>query len=105
MRASAEAPWIENRVRILCIHHNGLPPSFDSARDRFRDTEIECDILRPIWVRRREDVEQLFGPGSYPVHTIGRLRYHWFLAMGPKGLRGKMPALWFYLSRGLRLYR
>ena len=87
------------------IHHNVVPPSPDPGRNRFLGMGLECDILQPIWFRKREEVEQLYGPGSYPVYTLGRVRYHWHLAFRHGRPRRKLPALWFYLSRGLRLYR
>lgn len=66
---------------------------------------LECDVLQPIWFHTREEVERVYGPGSYPVYTLSSVRYHWFLAVRQGGRRPKFQALWFYLSRGLRLYR
>ena len=92
-------------VRILYIHHSAAPPSPDPRRNRFLGTGLECDVLQPIWFQTREEVERIYGAGSYPVYTIGSVRYHWFLAIRKGGRRRKFPALWFYLSRGLLLYR
>jgi glycosyltransferase involved in cell wall biosynthesis len=92
-------------VRILYIHHTLVPPSPDPGKNRFLLLEFEADILRPIWFGSSEEVEQFYGPGSYPVYTVGRCRYHWLLARRRDGLRRKLSALWFYLSRGLRIYR
>lgn len=67
--------------------------------------DLECDILKPIFFSRKEEIEQRYGPGSYPVHTVGKTHYHWFLALGPKGYRGKLPTFWFYISQGRRLHK
>ena len=93
-------------MRILYIHHNGIPPVSDPARDRFHGMDLECDMLRPIWVADAGEVEKLYGPGSYPVHTVGKTQYHWFVGLpGQGGLKRKFKALWFYVSQGFRLYK
>ena len=92
-------------MRILYIHHSAAPPSPDPRRNRFLGMGLECDVLQPIWFQTREEVERIYGTGSYPVYTLGSVRYHWFLALRHGGRRRKLLALWFYLSRGLRLYR
>jgi glycosyltransferase involved in cell wall biosynthesis len=66
---------------------------------------LDGDVLQPVWFGSAEEVERAFGPGSYPVYTAGRFRFHWFLAYRPDGSRRKLAAWWFYLSRGFRIYR
>lgn len=94
-------------MRVLYIHGTVVPPPADPLRDPFYilSERLEGDVLHPIWFTTRKEVEDLFGPGSYPVYERGRFRYHWHL----KGLYGgplnRMAALWFYLSTGFRIYR
>jgi len=94
-------------MRVLYIHGTVVPPPADPQRDPFYilSSRLEGDVLHPIWFTTRKEVEDLFGPGSYPVYQRGRFRYHWHL----KGLYGgplnRMAALWFYLSTGFQIYR
>jgi glycosyltransferase involved in cell wall biosynthesis len=90
---------------ILYIHHNATPPSPDPCKNRFLLTALEGDVLQPIWLRSAEEIERMYGPGSYPVYTAGQFRFHWFLVFRPDGSRRKLAAFWFYLSRGFRIYR
>jgi glycosyltransferase involved in cell wall biosynthesis len=93
-------------MRVLYIHGTVVPPTADLQRDPFYllSERLEGDILHPIWFNTPKEVEDLLGPGSYPVYERGRFRYHWHL----KGLYGgplnRMAALWFYVSKGLQVY-
>jgi glycosyltransferase involved in cell wall biosynthesis len=94
-------------MRILYVHATFVPPPADEKMDRFfllSDT-LEGDVLQPIWLGSAEEVEAAFGPGSYPVYTRGRFRYHWFFAWRYKGVRQRLATFWFYLSKGLELNR
>ncbi len=93
-------------MRILYIHSTPVPPSLDPETNRFSmlSEHMDGDILHPIWFRTPEEVEGEFGPGSYPVFTNGRFRYHWYLAWRT-GLGLRLGRLWFYISTGLRIYR
>jgi glycosyltransferase involved in cell wall biosynthesis len=75
--------------------------------DRFHwlSQTLEGDVLQPVWFRDPKEVEAEFGPGSYPVYTRGRFRYHWFLAWRFTGLRRRIEVTLFYLRVGLRLLR
>jgi glycosyltransferase involved in cell wall biosynthesis len=93
-------------MRILYIHGTPVPPSLDPKTNRFSllSEHLEGDVLHPIWFRTPGLVEAEFGPGSYPVFTKERFRYHWFMVPRTRlGLR--LGRLWFYLSTGLRIYR
>jgi glycosyltransferase involved in cell wall biosynthesis len=46
----------------------------------------------------------MFGPGSYPVHTVGKFRYHWFLSPS-RGVRERLATFRFYLRKGRELHR
>ncbi len=94
-------------MRILYIHSTLVPPPLDPRTDRFvlLSDSLEGDVLQPTWFRSAEQVEAAFGPGSYPVYTAGRFRYHWFLAYRYHGLRRRLAGLWFYIRKGVQLHR
>jgi len=93
-------------MRILYVHATVVPPPTKLETDRFYllSQTLEGDVLQPVWFRAPEEVEAAFGPGSYPVYTAGRFRYHWLLARHD-GIRQKVSTLWFYLRTGLALFR
>jgi glycosyltransferase involved in cell wall biosynthesis len=67
---------------------------------------LEGEVLHPLWFTNPKEVEAEFGPGSYPVYTSGRFRYHWFLAWKAHGRRrSRLAQFWFYLRKGLELHR
>jgi glycosyltransferase involved in cell wall biosynthesis len=65
---------------------------------------MEGDVLQPIWFRTPEEVEARFGPGSYPVHTVGKFRYHWFL-ISDRDVKGRLAIFRFILRKGREIYR
>ena len=94
-------------MRILYIHANWVPPPVEPQRNRFSllSAGLEGEVLQPVWFRKPEEVEQMYGPGSYPEYQGSRFRYHWFLAWRHKGLHRKMAGAWFYISKGLEIHR
>jgi glycosyltransferase involved in cell wall biosynthesis len=84
-----------------------VPPPTNLQTDRFYllSEELEGDVLQPVWFRTPEEVEAVFGPGSYPVYTVGRFRYHWHLSWRYQGIRQRVATFWFYLRKGLALNR
>jgi glycosyltransferase involved in cell wall biosynthesis len=94
-------------MRILYCHSTLVPPPKDPNVDRFflLSRALEGDVLQPIWFRKPEEVESEFGPGSYPVYTVGRFRYHWFLTERYRGFRRKLAIWRFYISRGRQIHR
>lgn len=94
-------------MRILYIHATLTPPPIDSQVDRFflLSKTLEGDVLHPVWFKKPEEVEAVFGPGSYPAYTSGNFRYHWFLAYRYRGLRGRLAQFWFYVRKGVELHR
>ena len=94
-------------MRILYVHATFVPPPTNLETDRFYllSQELEGDVLQPVWFRTPEEVEAIFGPGSYPVYTVGRFRYHWFLSLRYQGACQRLATFWFYLRKGLALYR
>lgn len=95
-------------MRMLYVHATLVPPPTDLKTDRFflLSEHLEGDVLQPVWFRKPEEVEAVFGPGSYPVYTAGRFRYHWFLAWRHKGvLRQRLAIFWFYVRKGMELHR
>jgi hypothetical protein len=94
-------------MRVLYIHGTVVPPATDLKRDPFflLSERLEGDVLHPIWFREQNGVEKELGPGSYPVYQTGRFRYHWFLAGLSGGVRQKIACMWFYISKGLQIYR
>ncbi len=95
-----------SRMRILYYHSTHVPPPTDVNTDRFclLSETMEGDVLQPIWFRTPEEVEARFGPGSYPVHTVGKFRYHWFL-IPDRDIRGRLAIFRFVLRKGRELYR
>ena len=94
-------------MRILYIHATFVPPPLDPRADRFvlLSEVLDGDVLQPIWFSRPEQVEEVFGPGSYPVYTAGRFRYHWFLSERYRGARQRLETFRFYLRKGWEVYR
>ena len=95
-------------MRILYIHSTQVPPPPDTRIDRFSllAQTLEGDILQPIWFGTPEEVESALGPGSFPVYTAGRFRYHWFLALLPDHRnRSRLAQFWFYVRKGVELHR
>jgi len=85
-----------------------VPPPVNRAIDRFflLSETLEGDVLQPVWFTNVKEVEAAFGPGSYPVYTSGRFRYHWFLAWSRKGKRRtRLAQFWFYVCKGWELHR
>jgi glycosyltransferase involved in cell wall biosynthesis len=94
-------------MRILYLQPSYVPPPTDVEMDRFflLSEHLEGDILQPIWTAKAEDVENLYGPGSYPVFTRGRFGYHWLLEWPHRGLRTDLAVFRFFLRKGLALHR
>jgi glycosyltransferase involved in cell wall biosynthesis len=94
-------------MRILYVHSTLQPPPTDLQTDRFflLSDHLEGDVLQPIWFQTPQEVEARFGPGSYPVYTVGRFRYHWFLSPPLRGLRQRLATFWFYIRKGRELHR
>src|SRR5579864_4465569 len=97
----------EITMRILYVHASFVPPPTNLETDRFYllSQDLEGDVLQPVWFRTPEEVEAVFGPGSYPVYTAGRFRYHWFLSWRYQGVRQRLATFWFYLRKGWALCR
>jgi glycosyltransferase involved in cell wall biosynthesis len=93
--------------RILYLQPSYTPPSVDPEMDRFShlSAELEGDVVQPVWWARPEQVEEVFGPGSYPVFTRGRFRYHWYLAWQHPPRQRRLRASWFLLRKGWEIYR
>lgn len=94
-------------MRVLSIQATWVPPPEDTRADRFclLSEHLEGDVLQPVWFERPEQVEELFGPGSYTEYRRGRFRYHWFTAFRYSGWQRKFRAPWFYISKGLEIHR
>jgi glycosyltransferase involved in cell wall biosynthesis len=95
-------------MRILYVHATLAPPPVNQQSDRFflLSEKLDGDVLQPVWFSKPEEVEAVFGPGSYPVHTVGRFRYHWFLASRYRwGARQRLAIFWFYVRQGLKVSR
>jgi glycosyltransferase involved in cell wall biosynthesis len=93
-------------MRILYVHSTLVPPPTDVNTDRFflLSDRLEGDVLQPIWFQTPEEVEARFGPGSYPVHTVGKFRYHWFLS-DKRDISGRLAIFRFILRKGRELHR
>lgn len=91
--------------RILYIHGTRVPPPTDPSQDRFYllSRHLQGDILQPIWFVEGSQVEERFGPGSFPQHSVGNFTYHWLLNP-PKGASGWLRRIRFTLSTALKLH-
>ena len=94
-------------MRILYVHASFVPPPVDVHTDRFflLSEKLEGDVLQPVWLGSPAEIEATFGPGSFPVYTAGRFRYHWVFAWRYRGIRQKLAIFWFYIRKGLELHR
>jgi glycosyltransferase involved in cell wall biosynthesis len=94
-------------MRILYVHSTVQPPPGDLQTDRFYllSQRLEGEVLQPIWFQTPEEVEAMFGPGSYPMHTVGKFRYHWILGSPKRGIAQRLATFRFYLQKGLELHR
>lgn len=94
-------------MRILYVNATFVPPPTNRQADRFYllSEKLEGDVLQPVWFKTPEQVEAVFGPGSYPVYTVGRFRYHWFLALQHEGVWNRLATFRFYVQKGLQLLR
>jgi glycosyltransferase involved in cell wall biosynthesis len=94
-------------MRILYVGASWIPPAENPLQDRFflLSERLEGDVLQPVWFERPEQVEALFGPGTYPVYSRGRFRYHWFPVFQYRGWRRRISWMWFYIRTGYRIHR
>lgn len=94
-------------MRILYVHSTLLPPPTDRNTDRFYllSSVLEGDVLQPIWFQTPEEVEAIFGPGSYPVYKAGKFCYHWCLSSPSRGIGERLATFLFYIRKGLELHR
>src|SRR4051812_14855167 len=94
-------------MRILYIQASFVPPPISPNADRFQwlSETLEGDVLQPVWFSKPEEVEAEFGPGSYPVYTRGRFRYHWFLCQNYQGIWQRLAIFRFYLLKARELHR
>ena len=94
-------------MRVLSIQATWVPPPDDARADRFSllSEHLEGDILQPAWFERSDQVEEQFGPGSYPEYKRGRFHYHWFICYRYRGWFRRLRGPWFYISKGLEIYR
>lgn len=94
-------------MRILYVQASFVPPPLDHRTDRFflLSEMLEGDVLQPAWFRTPAEIEAVYGPGSWPVYTVGRFRYHWFPAFRGQRPKPRLMCFWFYLRKGLQIHR
>ena len=94
-------------MRILYIQNSLVPPPLDLRADRFSllSESLEGDVLQPVWLSTPEEVETTFGPGSYPVYTVGRFGYHWFLSHATQTASERLAMFRFYIRKARELHR
>lgn len=66
---------------------------------------LEGEVLQPIWAREPQQVEGVFGPGSWPFYRRGNFQYRWLLAWRWTGTTRFLRTLWFYVAEGVRAHR
>jgi glycosyltransferase involved in cell wall biosynthesis len=94
-------------MRILYVQASFVPPPLDPRIDRFAllSEELEGHVLQPAWFRTPDEIEAIYGPGSWPVYKSGRFRYHWFLAFRGQRPKPRFATFWFYLRKGWEVHR
>jgi glycosyltransferase involved in cell wall biosynthesis len=95
-------------MRLLYLQASPVPPPVDPSMDRFvllSRAGLNSEVLQPIWSREPEQIENLFGPGSWPRYLRANAEYRWFLAWRWTGIRRFLRTLSFYVSEGLRTHR
>src|SRR5579871_4102097 len=95
-------------MRILYVQATLVPPPVDPNMDRFfrLSEKLDGDVLQPVWFSRPDEVEAIYGPGSYPVYEVGRFRYHWCLSYRYRGaLMQRLGTFWFYIRKGVEVCR
>ena len=92
-------------VRILFILPGLVPPPTEAKHDQFHYlSEIaEGEILLPVWWSSMRDVSPAFRQ-SFPIHPVGKFRYHMFLGYQPPRLLRPLAKLFFFVRRGLQLH-
>jgi glycosyltransferase involved in cell wall biosynthesis len=93
-------------TRLLYILPGLVPPSRDSAQDKFKYlSEIaEGEVLLPVWWDSPDSVSP-FLRQTFPAYRVGNFCYRFFLSERfPKPLR-RLATLFFYLRCGLQLHR
>jgi glycosyltransferase involved in cell wall biosynthesis len=93
-------------TRLLYILPGPVPPSPDSALDKFKYlSEIaEGEVLLPVWWDSPKGVPP-FLRDTFPAYPVGNFCYHFFLPERlPKPLR-RLAIFLFYLRQGLQLHR
>jgi glycosyltransferase involved in cell wall biosynthesis len=100
-------PMPTSRPRILYLQPSLVPPPKDAARDRFFQLSdvLEGDIVQALWFRTPAEVEEHFGPGSYPILTRGSFRYHFLLLGLDLTAQDKLKTFWFFIQTTLSLHR
>src|SRR5665213_1440222 len=81
-------------MRLLYLQTSLVPPTLDRDADRFflLAGSLEGEVLQPVWYRDSEQVEKVFGPGSWPIFKRGSFQYRWFLAWRWEGVRRALSA-------------
>ena len=94
-------------MRLLYLQTSPVPPPLDSNVDRFAllSERLEGDVLQPIWAHSKEEVEGVFGPGSWPIYTRCRFRYRWLLAWQWTGFSRFLHTLRFYVTEARQAHR
>jgi glycosyltransferase involved in cell wall biosynthesis len=93
-------------TRLLYILPGLVPPSSDSALDKFKYlSEIaEGEVLLPVWWDSPKSVPP-FVWKTFPAYRVGNFCYRFFLSERfPKPLR-RLATLFFYLRCGIQLHR
>jgi glycosyltransferase involved in cell wall biosynthesis len=75
--------------------------------DRFMllSEKLEGEVLQPIWVKEKAQIENMFGPESFPRYQRGKFSYRWFMAWQFTGKLRFLKTLSFYITEGLRAHR
>ncbi|HUX66445.1 MAG TPA: glycosyltransferase family 4 protein [Terriglobales bacterium] len=93
-------------MRVLFLLPGRVPPPQDPSRDRlyFLSDISSGAALLPVWWATAASAPA-FLRAEFPLHRVGRFRYHLHLAYRwPKPLRSLARFL-FYVNRGWRLHR
>ena len=92
-------------IRLLFILPGLMPPDSDKSLDKFFYlSEIaEGEALLPIARNSRKNVPQ-FLQETFPIHRVGRFRYHFCLSFRYPRFFRRLAIFVFYIRRGIQLH-
>ena len=93
-------------TRLLYILPGLVPPYSNPALDAltYLSEVAEGEVLLPVWWRSPDNAPAAMR-AEFPVHRVGKFRYHFFLAYAYGTSWRSLAKLSFYMRKGLQLHR